>query len=134
MPRPAALALAMVLAAPLAGLWVAEAHAADAAPQPMHMLSWPGKAGDASPANPSPTSLPAASGGSTVALSKQFFGASTDDMAAPPPPLMPRPVPGTQAVTSTATANTASNRARQTALETADSAADGPVGGAGSSN
>jgi hypothetical protein len=134
MPRPAALAIALALAAPFAGVWAAGAHAADAAPQPMHMLSWPGKAGDTTQAAPSPASTQAI-GGSTVALSKQFFGgASTDDLAAPPPPLMPRPVPGTQAVTSTATENTASNRARQTALETADSAADGPVGGAGSSN
>lgn len=134
MPRPAALAIALVLATPLAGVWVATAHAADAAPQPTPLLSWPGKTGDTGPVASSPASAPAADGGAAVALSKQFFGSSTDDMAAPPPPLMPRPVPGTQAVTSTATANTASNRARQTALETADSAADGPVGGAGSSN
>jgi hypothetical protein len=133
MPRPAVLAIALVLAAPLAGAWTAGAQAADAAPQPTRLLSWPGKTGDALQAAPGPASAPAAGAASSVALSKQFFG-STDDLAAPPTPLMPRPVPGTQAVTSTATANTASNRARQTALETADSAADGPVGGAGSSN
>jgi hypothetical protein len=63
-----------------------------------------------------------------IPLPKQFFADSAaTDLAAPPPPLDPRPVPGTQAATSPA--NTASNRARESALATADTQADGPVGG-----
>lgn len=63
-------------------------------------------------------------------LPAQFFASAPgSDMAAPPPPLDPRPVPGTQAATSPA--NSASNRARQSALQTADAGADGPTGGAG---
>jgi hypothetical protein len=64
-----------------------------------------------------------------IPLPKQFFADSaTADLAAPPPPLDPHPVPGTQAATSPA--NTAANRARESALETADTQSDGPVGGA----
>jgi hypothetical protein len=55
-----------------------------------------------------------------IPLPQQFFADGSPDLAAPPPPLPPKPVPGTQAATSAA--NTASNRARQVALETADSA------------
>jgi hypothetical protein len=55
-----------------------------------------------------------------IPLPQQFFAEGSPDLAAPPPPLPPKPVPGTQAATSGA--NTASNRARQVALETADSA------------
>ena len=57
-----------------------------------------------------------------IPLPKQFFAASTPDLAAPPPPLPPHPVPGSQAATSPE--NTAANRAREVELETADSAAD----------
>jgi hypothetical protein len=57
-----------------------------------------------------------------IPLPKQFFADNTPDLAAPPPPLPPRPVPGTQAASSPA--NTASNRARQVEIETADSAAN----------
>ncbi len=54
-----------------------------------------------------------------VPLSPQFFADSSGgDLAAPPPPLGPRPVPGSQTVGSTATANTAANRARSIALDT----------------
>ena len=60
-------------------------------------------------------------------LPAQFFADSASgDMAAPPPPLDPHPVPGTQAATSPA--NSADNRARQTAIDTADAGADGPPG------
>jgi hypothetical protein len=124
MPRFAVTALACVFI--VAGADAAMA-ADSAASRPTAFLSWPGKAGAPNAGSP------AAGASAPVALPHQFFG-ETDDMAAPPPPLMPRSVPGTQAITSTATANTASNRARQTALITADSAADGPVAGAGSSN
>lgn len=129
MPRLALLAAAAALSAPFAGAWADRASAAEAAAP--RFLTWPGKssatgagqtaAGDASAPAP------------TVALSKQFFGAG-DDLAAPPPPLLPRPVPGTQAVTNTDSANTASNRARQNEILTADSASDGPVAGAQSPN
>jgi hypothetical protein len=58
--------------------------------------------------DPDPAPLPA-----------QFFAdQSGGDLAAPPPPLQPHPVPGSQTVDSTATANTASNRARAIALDT----------------
>jgi hypothetical protein len=58
--------------------------------------------------DPDPAPLPA-----------QFFAdQSGGDLAAPPPPLDPHPVPGSQTVSSTATANTASNRARAIALDT----------------
>jgi hypothetical protein len=55
-----------------------------------------------------------------IPLPRQFFAGGSPDLAAPPPPLDPHPVPGTQAATSPA--NTASNRAREVELETADSA------------
>jgi len=58
-----------------------------------------------------------------IPLPRQFFADSAGaDLAAPPPPLDPHPVPGTQAATSPL--NTAANRARQVELETADSAAN----------
>jgi len=58
-----------------------------------------------------------------IPLPQQFFADSAAaDLAAPPPPLDPHPVPGTQAATSPL--NTAANRARQVELETADSAAN----------
>jgi len=58
--------------------------------------------------DPDPAPLPA-----------QFFAdQSGGDLAAPPPPLEPHPVPGSQTVDSTATSNTASNRARAIALDT----------------
>jgi hypothetical protein len=57
-----------------------------------------------------------------IPLPRQFFADNAPDLAAAPPPLPPRPVPGTQAATSSA--NTASNRARQVEIETADSAAN----------
>jgi hypothetical protein len=58
--------------------------------------------------DPDPAPLPA-----------QFFAdQSGGDLAAPPPPLAPHPVPGSQTIDSTATANTASNRARAIALDT----------------
>jgi hypothetical protein len=54
-----------------------------------------------------------------VPLSAQFFADSSGgDLAAPPPPLDPRPVPGSQTVGSTASANTPANRARAIALDT----------------
>jgi hypothetical protein len=54
-----------------------------------------------------------------VPLSPQFFsGGSSADLAAPPPPLDPRAVPGSQTVGSTASANTPANRARAIALDT----------------
>ena len=57
-----------------------------------------------------------------IPLPAQFFAdAASADLAAPPPPLPPRPVPGTQAATSPA--NTPANRARAVELQTADSAA-----------
>ena len=56
-----------------------------------------------------------------IPLPQQFFAAGAD-LAAPPPPLDPHPVPGTQAASSPL--NTAANRARQVELETADSAAN----------
>jgi hypothetical protein len=130
MPRLAAITAAVALAATLLGAGTGLARAADAAPQPTGLLSWPGKTGAAPGATTSAQRHPAPA---NLALSRQFFGAG-DDLAAAPPALMPRPVPGSQAVTSTATENTASNRARETELETADSAADGPVGGAGGTN
>jgi len=56
-----------------------------------------------------------------IPLPQQFFAAGgAADLAAPPPPLDPHPVPGTQAATSPL--NTAANRAREVELETADSA------------
>ncbi len=129
MRRLVAIAAAVALAAPIAGAWAGVANARGATTsQPTAFLTWPGKTGAAS-ASPTPDHTPAG----PVSLPRQFFGAG-DDMAAPPPPLMPRSVPGSQAVTSTATANTASNRARQNELMTADSASDGPVGGAESPN
>jgi hypothetical protein len=58
-----------------------------------------------------------------IPLPQQFFADSGgSDLAAPPPPLAPHPVAGTQAATSPL--NTASNRAREVELETADSAAN----------
>lgn len=57
-----------------------------------------------------------------IPLPQQFFADSAADLAAPPPPLAPHPVPGTQAATSPL--NTAANRAREVDLETADSAAN----------
>lgn len=52
-----------------------------------------------------------------IPLSPQFFADSgAADLAAPPPPLPPRAVPGSQAVN--APANTAANRAREVALDT----------------
>lgn len=124
--RRLVLLAAAVLSAPLAGAWADRAAAAEA-PAP-HFLTWPGKSG-AAPAAAAPTG-PAP----VVALSKQFFASDSEDLAAAPPPLMPRPVPGSDAVTNTASANTASNRARQNELLTADSASDGPVAGAQSPN
>jgi hypothetical protein len=125
MSRLAAIAAA---AAVLAAPWASVAHAAGtgAPAQPTGLLTWPGKTGaPAGGATVKPASPPAAPG--AVDLSRQFF-AGGDDMAAAPPPLDPRPVPGTQAATSTA--NTATNRARQNEILTADSASDGPIGGA----
>jgi hypothetical protein len=57
-----------------------------------------------------------------IPLPRQFFADGSPDLAAPPPPLPPRPVPGTQS--ATAPANSPSNRARQVEIETADSAAN----------
>jgi hypothetical protein len=57
-----------------------------------------------------------------IPLPQQFFADGAPDLAAGPPLLPPRPVPGAQA--ATASANTASNRARQVEIETADSAAN----------
>jgi len=57
-----------------------------------------------------------------IPLPRQFFADAGPDLAAPPPPLPPHPVPGTQSATSPA--NTPSNRARQVEIETADSAAN----------
>jgi hypothetical protein len=127
--RRLVLLAAAVLSAPLAMAWADQAAAAEA-PAP-HFLTWPGKSGGgqtaasrAAPSGPAPV----------VSLSKQFFASGSEDLAAAPPPLMPRPVPGTPAITNTASANTASNRARQNELLTADSASDGPVAGAQSPN
>jgi hypothetical protein len=54
-----------------------------------------------------------------VPLSPQFFAdTGGGDLAAPPPPLGPHPVPGSQTVGSTASANTPANRARAIALDT----------------
>jgi hypothetical protein len=54
-----------------------------------------------------------------VPLSPQFFADSAGaDLAAPPPPLDPHAVPGSQTVGSTASANTPANRARAIALDT----------------
>jgi hypothetical protein len=54
-----------------------------------------------------------------VPLSSQFFAdTGGTDLAAPPPPLDPRAVPGSQTVGSTASANTPANRARAIALDT----------------
>ncbi len=120
--RPAAIAtiLCAVSAASVAG-----------AAEPATYLSWPGKTGGPSTTAVVAPAKPSAPG--AVSLSKQFFGGA-DDMAAPPPPLMPRNVPGTQAVNNSSTINTASNRARQNELMTADSAADGPTGSASNPN
>jgi hypothetical protein len=109
------------------------AHAASAADTPgqgQTFLSWPGKDGEAPAPAPAAQPAPAAEPAGAVTLSKQFFAGQADDMAAAPPPLMPRNVPGTQAVNNPSSINTASNRARQNELMTADSASDGPVGGA----
>jgi hypothetical protein len=55
-----------------------------------------------------------------IPLPAQFFANSAaTDLAAPPPPLPPRPIPGSQTVSSTASANTPANRARAIALDTA---------------
>jgi hypothetical protein len=121
MSRLVAIAVALI-----AGAWTSASAAADTAPTPL--LTWPGKTGAPAVAAP-----PAAAARDHVTLSRQFFGAR-DDMAAPPSPLMPRSVPGSQTVTSTASANTAANRARQTEILTADSASDGPVAGAENPN
>ena len=127
--RRLALLAAAAAAAMLVGGWADLANAAETSAP--HFLTWPGKSGAGQPA----AGPPAASGPApTVALSKQFFAGGSEDLAAAPPPLMPRPVPGTQAVTNTATANTATNRARQNEILTADSASDGPVAGAQSPN
>jgi len=130
MPRLTAPPVFALIAA--AGCALAVWGAANAA-EPTSYLSWPGKTGGpaaeastaAAPAKPAPSGA--------VALSKQFFG-PTDDMAAAPPPLMPRNVPGSQTVSNTSSINTATNRARQNELLTADSAADGPTGGASNPN
>jgi hypothetical protein len=121
MSRLAALAAAAAMIAPLVGAW--PAAAADTS-----LLTWPGKAGAAA------TITGSAGPPAPVALSRQFFAGSTDDMAAAPPPLMPRPVPGSPAITNASTINTASNRARQNEILTADSASDGPVAGAENPN
>jgi hypothetical protein len=97
-------------------------------------LTWPGKSdAPAYVADPAPLpvtrSQPPARG--LVGLSQRFFG-SRNDMAAPPGPLPPRAVNGSQA--ATAAGNSATNRARQNELLTADTAADGPTGGAGSTD
>jgi hypothetical protein len=53
------------------------------------------------------------------ALPAQFFADQPgSDLAAPPPALPPRPVPGSQTVSSTAPENTPANRARAIALDT----------------
>ena len=55
-----------------------------------------------------------------IPLPAQFFAdQAASDLAAPPPPLDPRPVPGAQTVNSAASANTPANRARAIALDTA---------------
>ena len=52
-------------------------------------------------------------------LPPQFFADQPgSDLAAPPPPLNPRAVPGSQTINSTASANTPANRARAIALDT----------------
>jgi hypothetical protein len=52
-------------------------------------------------------------------LPPQFFADQPgSDLAAPPPPLNPHPVPGSQTINSTASANTPANRARAIALDT----------------
>jgi len=122
MSRPPILAAVAALATAAIG---GGAMAADA-PQPTAYLTWPGKTG-AVPAGAAAAARPA-----QLALPRQFFGAGGDDLAAAPPPLAPRPVPGTQA--ANASDNTAANRARQNDILTADSAADGPVGGAEAPN
>jgi hypothetical protein len=129
MRRLAALAATVAMSASLAHA----ASAADTASQGQTFLSWPGKAG-AAPAAAAQTAAPSPEPAGALTLSKQFFAGAHDDMAAAPPPLMPRNVPGTPAVTNTSTINTASNRARQTELMTADSASDGPTGGAETPN
>jgi hypothetical protein len=52
-------------------------------------------------------------------LPPQFFADQPgSDLAAPPPPLNPHAVPGSQTINSTASANTPANRARAIALDT----------------
>ena len=56
-----------------------------------------------------------------IPLPQQFVAdGATADMAAPPPPLAPHPVPGSQAVNANTAANTPANRTR--ALQAADDA------------
>ncbi|MDR3513243.1 MAG: hypothetical protein P4L73_16525 [Caulobacteraceae bacterium] len=135
MRRPAVLAAIAAAAAWTGVAWAGVAWGAPDAQtpdgaQPTHFLSWPGKSGaQAAPAPASPAHAAAPAG--RLTLSRQFF-AGGGDLAAAPAPLDPRPVPGTQAATSTD--NTATNRARQNDILTADSAADGPVGGAEAPN
>lgn len=138
MPRlPALAAVAALFAAGIGvGAALADPASQDAAPQnasppPAHYLSWPGKAGAAQPAPAAAEQASAPDKTAAVALPRQFFGAG-DDMAAAPPPISPRAVPGTQAATSSA--NTATNRALQNEILTADSASDGPVAGAEAPN
>ncbi len=131
MRRPAAIVAAVACALAAAG----PAFAGEAS----GYLTWPGKTGVSAPDQPAPPRpAPAQPGAAAkpgaIALSKQFFGADNDDMAAAPPPLMPRNVPGSQTVNNTSTINTATNRARQNELLTADSASDGPTGGASDPN
>jgi len=57
-----------------------------------------------------------------IPLPPQFFADGAVDLAAPPPPLPPHAVPGSQAATSPA--DTPANRARAVDLQTADSAAN----------
>lgn len=127
MSRLAVLVAAVALSVPLAGALTREARAAETTGvgQPMTVLTWPGKTQGGK-------AVSAGASTNGVTLPKPFFTSAGDDLAAAPPPLNPRPVPGTQAATSSA--NTASNRARQNEILTADSAADGPVAGAESPN
>ena len=116
MPRLILIAAAATLALLCSG----QAFADDPTPQGGY-LSWPGKQGS-SPPN---ATVPGPANGA-VALPKQFFaGASGADMAAPPGPLMPHPVPGSPSVTNSSTANTAANRARADMLTpTGDQSSD----------